>query len=304
MRLKVFIFAFCFLWTSSGLAIEIYLKNGDKISGVINHDDGTAILVQTSEAGEIKIDKDFIDLPKTFPEKYGILRVTPKPIVVAPAVEWKKDISLGYTQAGGNTKSQLGQFSTNINRKTIANETTFKFNALYSSSNGVMNGKKFYGMLRYAYSFGQDLKWYQFYKMEGDEDYFADIDYRLTPSTGVGYWFSNSDDLKALAEVGLGYQYTAYRIETSPNSSEPILVPRFFIDKRLIGNLHLSEDFTAYPSLDNINHYRFRSETDLINRITQRWSCKISYVDDFNSFPPNGFKKNDYTWMISLEYSL
>ncbi len=102
-------------------------------------------------------------------------------------------------------------------------------------------------MARYAYSFGGDLKWYNFYKLEADEDYFADIDYRLTPSTGVGYWFSDTDDLKAMAEMGLGYQYTNYRIEVK-STGEPVLVPRIFIDKRLIAKLHLSEDLTAYPS--------------------------------------------------------
>jgi putative salt-induced outer membrane protein YdiY len=79
-------------------------------------------------------------------------------------------------------------------------------------------------------------------------------------------------------------------------------VPRFFIDKRLIGNLHLSEDLSYYPSLENFNDYRFRSETDLINQITQQWSLKISYINDFDSIPPLGFKKDDYIWVTSLVY--
>jgi putative salt-induced outer membrane protein len=301
--LKVFVLVLCFLGTTSAWASVIYLKNGDKITGDVVVDDPDSILVDTLAAGVIKINKSFIDLPKTFPEKYGPPSATPQPQVVAvPAVEWKKDLSLGYTQTEGNTKAQSGQVSASLNRKTPGNETTLKFNALYSSSDGVMNGKKFYGMARYAYSFGNDLKWYNFYKLEGDQDYFADIEYRLTPSTGVGYWFSTTDDLKLLTELGIGYQYTEYRIETSPNGGEPVLVPRFFVDKRLIGNLHLSEDLTMYPSLDDFRDYRFHSETALVNPITQRWSLKISYTDDFNSDPPVGFKKNDSTWLTSLEY--
>jgi len=301
--LKVFIFVLCFLWATSAWAIEIYLKNGDKITGVILEEDDTKFVVQTLEAGEIIIDKSFIDLRKTYPEKYRPSRLPPqKPVAVVPAVIWKRDFSMGYTQMGGNTRSQLGNIDTTINRKTPYNEATLKFDANYSSSDGVMNGKKFYGMLRYAYSFGSDLKWYNFYKLEGDQDYFADIYYRVTPSTGVGYWFSDTDDLKAMTELGLGYQYTSYRIETTPDMGEPVLVPRLFVDKRLIGNLHLSEDITAYPSLEDFNDYRIRAETDLVNQITQRWSCKISYIDDFNSDPPPGFKKQDYTWVTSLEY--
>jgi len=302
-KLRILIFCICFLWTASAWGLEIYLKNGDKITGVIVGQDGTSILVQTLAAGEIKISRSFIDLPKTYPERYAPPQIpSQKPAAALPAVEWKKDMSLGYTQNGGNTRKQLGQLSISINRKTHTNESTVKFDSFYSSTNGKMDGKKFYGMLRYAYSFGNNLKWYNFYKIEGDQDYFADIYYRVTPSTGVGYWFSDTNDLKAMTEVGIGYQYTAYRIETTPDKGEPVLVPRAFIDKRLIANLHLSEDLTVYPSLENINDYRVRSETDLVNQITQRWSCKISYIDEFNSNPPPGFKKNDYTWMTSLEY--
>jgi putative salt-induced outer membrane protein len=294
VSLKAFIFFICFWWTTSAWAMEIYLKNGDKISGVLVGEDDSFLLVQTSALGEVKVDKSFIDLPKTYPQQN-------KPSQV-PVVEWKKDFSLGYTQMGGNTKSQAGQSSIDINRKTPTNESTLKWDGSYSSSNRIVNGKKFYGMLRYAYSFGSNLKWYNFYKVEGDQDYFADIYYRVTPSTGVGYWFSDTDDLKAMTELGVGYQYTSYRIETTPNGGTPVLVPRFFIDKRLIGNLHLSEDLTFYPSLDDLSNYRFRSETDLVNQITKRWSLKISYTDDFNSDPPPGFKKQDYTWATSLEY--
>ncbi len=299
----LYILVVCLLWASSAWGMEIYLKNGDKITGVIVTEDAQSMVVQTLAAGNIKINKSFIDFPKTYPEKYAPPQIPQqKPTAAVPAVEWKRDLSLGYTQNGGNTKSQSGQFSTSINRKTSADEETVKFDSAYSSSDGVMNGKKFYGLLRYAYSFGSNLKWYNFYKVEGSQDYFADIYYRVTPSTGVGYWFSDTDDLKAMAEVGIGYQYTAYRIETTPDNGTPVLVPRFFIDKRLVGNLHLSEDLTTYPSLENINDYRVRSETDLVNQITRAWALKISYVDDFNSDPPPGFKRQDYTWVTSLEY--
>jgi len=302
-KLKIIIFVLCYLWATSAWALEIYLKNGDRISGVIIGEEGNSLRVQTLALGEIKLNKSFIDFLKTYPEQYAPPKIQQQNLSLAPpAIEWKKDISLGYVQSGGNIKKQLGQFSGVINRKTPANEATVKMDDLYSSSHGKMDGRKFYGMLRYAYSFGNDLKWYHFYKLEGDQDYFSDIYYRVTPSTGVGYWFSDTKDLKAMAELGVGYQYTGYRIETTSNKGEAVLVPRFFIDKRLIANLHLSEDVTFYPSLENINDYRIRSETDLINQITTAWACKISYVDDFNSVPPLGFKKNDYTWVTSLEY--
>lgn len=81
-----------------------------------------------------------------------------------------------------------------INRKTDSDEWTGQLKAYFSTSNDEIDAKKFYGMGRYAFSYGSNLKWYNFYKFEADQDRFANIDYRLIPSTGVGYWFSDLED--------------------------------------------------------------------------------------------------------------
>jgi len=65
-------------------------------------------------------------------------------------------------------------------------------------------------MGRYAYSFSEEMKWYHFYKIEGSQDRFANVDSRITPSSGLGYWFSDEDDYKAMVESALGYEHTSY----------------------------------------------------------------------------------------------
>lgn len=300
-KLIIFILFYCLLWTTSAWAIEIYLKNGDKTAGYIMEDNGTSILVQTIAEGEVRIDKSFIDLKKTYPKQHGPCQVR-KVTVIPPAVVWKKDMAVGYTQSGGDTQKKLWNFDTMIDRKSPINEESMKLDSLYSSTDGKMDGRKFYGNLRYASNFGSNLKWHTYYGMEGNQDYFEDIYYRLNPTAGAGYWFSNTNNLKIDTELGLGYQYTDYRLDTSPNGGDPVLVPRFCLDKRIIGTLHLTEEWEDYPSVEYSADFRIRSETDLINQINPQWSYKISYVNDFNSVPAVGFKKDDYTWVTSLVY--
>jgi putative salt-induced outer membrane protein YdiY len=299
-KIQALIFGSCFLWASSALAFDVYFKNGDKLSGTIIDEDQHSMVLRTPEAGQVKVDKASIDLPKTYPEQYAPPPPAAPPI--PPPVQWKNTASMGYTQTEGNTKAQLGQFATNIDRKTPFNEETFKYDAFYSSSNRVMNGRKFDGLLRYALSFGKALKWYNFYTIQADQDRFADIRYRLNPAIGVGYWFSDTDDLKLKSELAAGYQYTAYYGETK-NMGEAVLEPNLFFDKRLIRNLHLSENLTFYPSVSRLGDYRYSSETGLINQITAHWAFKMSFIDDFNSRPPAGIKKTDYTWITSLNYT-
>ena len=78
-----------------------------------------------------------------------------------------------------------------------------------------------------------------FYKLEADHDRFANINYRLTPAIGLGYWFSDTDDYKLMLEAGMGIEYTKFR-DSSADSDELIIIPRAFLEKKLIGNSMIS----------------------------------------------------------------
>ena len=69
-----------------------------------------------------------------------------------------------------------------------------------------MNAQRYDGMARYAFSFGKHLAWYNFYAFEAMHDRFANIDWRLTPSTGLGYWFADEAAWKATVELALDDQ--------------------------------------------------------------------------------------------------
>jgi len=105
-----------------------------------------------------------------------------------------------------------------INRKTDSDEWTGQLKAYVSTPDDEMNAKKFYGMGQHAFSYGKDLKWHHFYKLEADQDRSANIDYRLIPSTGVGYWFSDLEDRKLMIEGTIGYGHTNYRYETKSDN--------------------------------------------------------------------------------------
>ena len=269
----------------------IELKNGDKISGDVIAEDEGSVTLKTEAMGQITVDKDFVK-----PEE-------PKAVETAAAkeVEWKKKISLGYSKVGGNTETGEANAGVQINRKTSADEWTFKGDAYYAEENKKMSSKKFYGMGRYAYSFGRDLRWYHFYKLEAEHDRFANIDYRLIPSSGVGYWFSDTDDFKAMTEAAIGYEHTNYR-DSTKDSNAAVLIPRGFLQKTVWKDLVFAQDLTLYPSLNDSGEFHLRSETALINPVTEKMAWKISFVDEYNSEPAAPTKKNDFRLISSVDY--
>ncbi len=216
---------------------------------------------------------------------------------------WKKEVALGYNRVTGNTReSQIsGSFLINRNNMHI-DEWILKGNAYYSSNNRKMNSQKWYGNGRYAHSFGSTKKWYNFYNMEADHDRFADIDYRLIPSAGIGYWFYDIPEFKLMAEASIGYEHTAYRTDIK-NEDEWILIPRAFLEKQLFTNTTIIQDLICYPAFENFNNYRLRSETTLNVAMNSKLSIRVSLLDEYNSTPPENVKKNDLRLTTSLAYS-
>ena len=188
-----------------------------------------------------------------------------------------------------------------MNRWTNKNELTFQGDVDYSESDNQMDAQKWSNSVRWAYSFGKDLKWYNFYKYEIDHDRFSDVNVRHVPSIGVGYWHAHSDDFKLLGEVAVGYEYTDYN--TKENEDKVLPIPRIFLEKKIFDRAILSEDFKLYLSVDEPGRYRFKSETALDNPLTDKLSLSIKVIDEYNSKPGNNTKKNDLRVVSGLTYT-
>ena len=274
-------------------ADEIILKNQDRISGVIVEENREVIIIETDAMDRINIKKEFIQTVKT-KEKMEV-REDEKPKL------WDKNISAGYNKTSGNTQNSQSSLNIYLNRKTQDDEFTIKGDSYYSSSNRKMDAQKWYGMIRYAYSFWQ-RKWYNFYKLEGDHDRFANINYRFIPATGVGYWFFDTSFLKAMVEGALGLEHTDFRDNTN-DSDEAIFVGRGFLEKKIFGDSSILQDAYFYPSISEAGEYRVHSETSFINPINDTLSLKISLALDYDSHPPKDTEKTDTRFTTSLQCS-
>ena len=287
---------------------EVYLKNNDKITGKITEESAKSIVLETDTMGTVKIKRDSIArIVKGIAEPISeevITATKEKEVTELKKSIWKKDVALGYGASRGNTENNNFHLSALLSksRKHI-DEITFKATIDYSSANKKMDTQKWYCLGRYAFSFGRTKKWYNFYRIEGDHDKFADIDYRLVPAGGVGYWFSDADIWKFLLECGLGYEYTVYNNETDTRK-KIVLVPRLFIERKIFWNFTVSENLAFYNPVDNLGKYRLRSETKLTNPINNNWAIEFSIVDDYNTEPAGDAKKNDLSVFASLKCSL
>jgi len=285
----------CLFICNISLADEIYLNNGDKVSGIITKSDDNSITLEHEALGVITLLREHIDESKSF----NTTRVTEP----ESDVEWIKKVSAGFNRNRGNTDTSEFNSRLLVSRKTSKDELTFKGNGYYSENDRKMNSQKYGGSARYAFSFGEDHQWYEFNTIEADHDRFANIDWRLTPFLGLGYWFFDKPDLKLFVETGVGFEHTEFR-DGSESKTEMILIPRSYFEILLIGQLRFVEEITVYPTLTDTGEYRLVSDTVFTNPITDILGLEIRWVNEYNSDPGDeAFKKHDMRLLTNLVYS-
>ena len=279
-------------------ADEVYLKNNDKISGKIIKEDADSVTIDTEAMGEVSINKEFVD-SITSPDKAA----NKDKEQIESGILWQRELSAGYNTMRGNTNTEqisLNAF-VNRNRKQV-DEWTFKGNMFYSEADKRIDAQKWYGMGRYAFSFGPKKTWYNFYRMESDHDRFADIYYRLIPTSGIGYWLLDLPESKLLIECALGLEYTDYYGDKK-STSDLVAVPRLFYEQEIFKRGKFTQDIYVYPALTDPGSYRIHSESAFTFSINDSFGLRLSLIDDYNSSPPEDAKKNDLTIMSSLVYS-
>lgn len=283
---------------ASAFSSEVYLKNGDRLTGEITEENKDTLSIKTEAMGVILVDKRFIERVKD-PEK----EVFREGGEEDRELIWDRKISAGYNDSSGNTETSQLSVSLFINRKIMhVNEVTLKGNIYYSSSDKKMDAQKWYSMGRYAFSFGRDKHWYNLYKLELEHDRFANIDYRIIPSAGAGYWFYDTAELKVMAEAAMGLERTEFR-DVTEDSDEAVFIPRAFFEKSLYNSSRLTQDLTFYLMPGDIGDYRLRSETLFNTPLSEKLSLNLSVTDDYNSEPANNSKNNDLRFMSGLTYS-
>lgn len=296
---KFFILGIFFLITivKPAHADEIFFTNGDKITGAITKTDASSYIVSTEHLGTLTISKQVVS------EIKGAAAAQPVPEVVSEEPKlWSGKVFGGFSRQRGNTNTSELSGTVEIKRKVEkVNEFDIKTDGYYSERDRKMNAQKYSALVRYAWSFGESKKWFHFTQGEGDHDRFANIDARYTPATGLGYWFSDSDDFKLMAEMGAGVAFTQFRTGEE-DTTEFVLTPHVYLEKRLIGNLVASEDLRAYPSLSGERSFRVKSEASLKNPITDNFSLKVSVVNEYNSEPGDA-KELDTRIISGIEFT-
>jgi putative salt-induced outer membrane protein YdiY len=215
---------------------------------------------------------------------------------------WKGSVFAGYNQAQGNTNKSAASLQLEANKKVDGVAYLLKGSMAYSETNNAMDGQKWDALGRMSFDFGADQKWYSLYQVLLDHDYFSDIDYRLTPSAGIGYHIAASDDWTWDADAGLGYRVERHRMNKEANDEYLTALVHTFMKKQVFEKAYLSEDITVYPGLKTGSAVNVRAETTFTNPLSQALDFELKYIVDHNSQPAADKKKTDTQVIAGVKY--
>jgi putative salt-induced outer membrane protein YdiY len=279
----------------------IRLHNNDILTGTLTKETADYIILESSVLGSLTIHRKHIAQiePRVIHTLPAADEAQPVP---DDAADWTADFETAYFLTRGNTETSGFDLKAAVKRKTDTDETTFLATVNQSSSEKKMNAQKWYAMGRYAYSFGEDLQWFNPFKFEIDHDKFANIDYRYIPSVGIGYWVSDQEPFKAMGEVSVGWEHTEYN-DGRDASDEAILIPHAYAEYTTVHNLRISQDLIAFPALSDLGEYRFISTSAIAFPFTDAMSLKLSWVNEYNSDVSGDTEKLDQKLLTAFVYS-
>lgn len=220
---------------------------------------------------------------------------------------WSGSVSLGLTLRTGNTDQfELSSFGW-IRRETDGTRVRLDYNGVFASLNGENNANSHRALLSWDYFLTR-----KFYvtvaRMEVFTDQFQNIDYRLTPSVGLGYklvrWHSVEWDI----DVGGGYQYTRFHSvqagePTSEKGGTLVFGTRFESDitKRTDVKLNYKLNLAVSNSAQTSHHAEVTFSVDIYKAIDLDLNLVWDRVED----PPpdaagNPIEKNDARLVVGF----
>lgn len=215
---------------------------------------------------------------------------------------WSGAVFAGYSLTSGNTDKSSANLTAEALKKFEKTVFSFKGNLFYSETNKKMDTQKWDALVKYALDFGEANKWFSFYQVLLDHDYFSDIKYRVTPAAGLGYHIARSEDWTWDVDAGLGYRITRYRVNTAQNDEILTAIAHTFMKKKVFTKALLSEDFTVYPGLKSGSAVVCRSESAFTNPLNAQMDLEIKYIVDYNSKPADDKTTTDKQFIAGLRY--
>ncbi len=278
----------------------IQLLNGDQLTGKITSASESELVLQHELFGDVTIPKD-----KIITASWKIIHSSYKEAWANSLQEkqhWKGNVSFGYSFSKGTSNKQSWNGRLLLKRTYTDKVHTLKWDQYQLINEGHKEEQKWSALLEQINPL-EESQWFTSYQLGADHDRFANINYRLIPSLGIGYHWIDTDKTCLRLRTSAAWQLTNF-YDNTDSKGEFILVPGLNVEMVVCKNATLVFDAAIYPSFDRDDGYRVKAELSLITPISNKMSFKLSVIEEYDSNPRLNAFENDIKLNSSLVYHI
>jgi putative salt-induced outer membrane protein YdiY len=337
MRYAVSIAVLCALLCPAGFADEVFLKNGDHLTGTIVRLTDSKLVLKSKLAGEVTLNladirtfsseapleihlKDGTVLHQPVaagePNQFTITAgepLRPQPFALAqvasinpppkPEPKWTGSISGSVSSIHGNTTAESVTGSVNAARRSEKDRLTASADYATSRREDPDTGDEdttenwWRAKMQYDYFFTK--KFFGFGNVRFEKDAIADLDRRLVVGGGAGYQWIETERTSFSTGFGLASLYEKFENATESNS-ELSLQAGYNLNKTIGKNLKFMHDLTYYPSLDSFSDYFLTTSAELRAMMVKNLFASFKVIFDYDTSPAVGRGSTDVKYLLGV----
>ena len=325
------------VFAQSMYADELIFKNGDRLTGKVNHAVEGKLVFTSNIAGKVTVDMSNIQtfstdeavevhlkdgnvlVQKVVSSKAGRFAVEGTDTVKAqdfdlsqissinpPKPKWTGNVSAAVTSTHGNTKTEAISASANLSKRTEKDRT--KLSADYARGEqedpdtGQQNTTENWWRTKAKYDYFFSKKFYGYLDGRYETDKIAELDRRVIVGGGGGYQWIETENMKFSTEGGLASLYEKYENQTD-SSAELSAQFGYNLDMKLAKNLKLVHDLTYYPSTEKFSDYYLTSTGEIRAHFTEKMFVNFKVILNYDTTPAIDAGTTDTKYMLGLGYS-
>ncbi|MCL5280184.1 MAG: DUF481 domain-containing protein [Planctomycetes bacterium] len=338
MRRKLLFSAVCLVGVCSTLyADEVFLKNGDHLTGQIVRMTGGKLVFLSKVVGEVTLNladiktlssnepvevhlKDGTVLhqpvavaePNEFalkttaplqPQKFplaDVASINPPP---APKPKWTGSISGSVGLTTGNTEASSISGSVSLARRSEQDRTTAGADFAQVSQTDPDTGEgrttENWWRLHGQYDYFFTKKLFGFVNGRYEKDDIARLERRFVVGGGAGYQWIENDITAFSTNLGLASVFEKYKFQGDTNN-QLSLQAGYVFSRQLWKNTKFLHDLTYYPSLEDFSDFFLTSTAELRTNLTKTMFANFKVIFNYDATPALDREKTDVKYLLGV----
>jgi putative salt-induced outer membrane protein YdiY len=214
-----------------------------------------------------------------------------------PPPKWTGSAGAGLTLTRGNSETVVATANIGAEKKWDKNELSLGADGAYGEQDDVKNIETVRGFGQYNRLFTERM--FGLFRVDALHDAVADVEYRVTLSPGLGYYFIKNKTTFLRGEAGPGVVFEKQGGETSTYMTLR-LAERF--EHQLSKTAKLWQSAEILPEVGEWSNYIVNAEIGIEVAINTRWSLRTYIQDTYDNEPAPGRKHNDVKVVAGVAY--